>query len=235
MVYKYIVSAQTDPYYNLALEKCLFDEVSAGKTILYLWQNDNTIVIGKNQNPLSELRLEEFISNQGKLARRLSGGGAVYHDVGNLNFSFISRSTEVGEVSYQNILTEALLEFGLEASFNGKNDLLIGGKKFSGNAAYDDGNIICQHGTLLVNTDVEKMSYYLTPDLSKLERNHVKSISARVTNLSELCSKVSIDSLMQAIIRSLCAERFEGLVSEEKLHQNMEFFSNNKWLMEGKG
>lgn len=234
MIYKYIVSEETDPYYNLALEKYLFDEVCLGETLIYFWQNDNTIVIGKNQNPFSELRLEEYVSNGGRLARRMSGGGAVYHDMGNLNFSFITKKSEIGQVSYQNIITEALLKFGLRVSFNGKNDLLIDGKKFSGNAAYDDGNIVCQHGTLLVDSDIKRMSFYLTPDISKLEKNHVKSVSARVVNLSELSPDISIDNLMHIIIKNLCAERLDIVVNSEKLRKNIDFFSDKNWLRGGK-
>lgn len=234
MEYKYTVSEKYDPYFNLAYEKYLFDEVSIGETIIYLWQNDNTIVIGKNQNPKSEMLLDKFISDGGKLARRMSGGGTVYHDLGNLNFSFITKSNEIEQVSYQKVITSVLKYFGLKVEFNGKNDLLIGEKKFSGNATYDNGNIICQHGTLLVSTDLKKMSYYLTPDISKLERNNVKSVSSRVTNLSDLCPKISVEVLKQEIIRELKALKLNTIIDEDRLNKNIAFFSDEDWLMKGK-
>lgn len=157
-MYKYICSENTSPYYNLALERSLFDFVDEDTVILYLWQNSHTIVIGKNQNAYAECKVDEFIKDGGTLARRPSGGGAVYHDLGNLNFSIICKESIAKEHTYQRIVKEALGYFGIVSEFNGRNDLTVDDKKFSGNAFYVKDDVLCQHGTILINSDFKELS-----------------------------------------------------------------------------
>jgi lipoyltransferase and lipoate-protein ligase len=234
-VYKYICSENTSPYYNLALERSLFDFVDEDTVILYLWQNSHTIVIGKNQNAYAECKVDEFIKDGGTLARRPSGGGAVYHDLGNLNFSIICKESIAKEHTYQRIVKEALSYFGIVSEFNGRNDLTVDDKKFSGNAFYVKDDVLCQHGTILINSDFKELSKYLTPDISKLERNHVKSVESRVVNLSEISDKITVESMKEAMIKATNAVRLEEEPTESKVEEYKKIFENDEWILEGKG
>ena len=234
-MYKYICSENTSPYYNLALERSLFDFVDEDTVILYLWQNSHTIVIGKNQNAYAECKVDEFIKDGGTLARRPSGGGAVYHDLGNLNFSIICKESIAKEHTYQRIVKEALRFFGIVSEFNGRNDLTVDGKKFSGNAFYVKDDVLCQHGTILINSDFKELSKYLTPDISKLERNHVKSVESRVVNLSEISDKITVESMKEAMIKATNAVRLEEEPTESKVEEYKKIFEDDEWILEGKG
>lgn len=197
---EYLLTDCTDPYRNLAVEQSLMKQVRKRSYILFLWQNEHTIVTGRNQDPYQECRAEEFRKSGGKIARRRSGGGAVYHDLGNLNFSILCHESDAEECAYQRIVGCALEQFGMTAEFNGRNDLLYQGRKFSGNAAYTENGILCRHGTILVDTEIGKMTYYLTPDQGKLDRNHVGSVASRVINLGNISKDITVDSLKTALI-----------------------------------
>ena len=233
-MYKYICSENISPYYNLALERSLFDFVDEDTVILYLWQNSHTIVIGKNQNAYAECKVDEFIKDGGTLARRPSGGGAVYHDLGNLNFSIICKESIAKEHTYQRIVKEALSYFGIVSEFNGRNDLTVDDKKFSGNAFYVKDDVLCQHGTILINSDFKELSKYLTPDISKLERNHVKSVESRVVNLSEISDKITVESMKEAMIKATNAVRIGEVPTESKVEEYKKIFENDEWILEGK-
>ena len=233
-MYKYICSENTSPYYNLELERSLFDLVDEDTVILYLWQNSHTIVIGKNQNAYAECKVDEFIGAGGTLARRPSGGGAVYHDLGNLNFSIICKESIAKEHTYQRIVKEALRFFGIVSEFNGRNDLTVDDKKFSGNAFYVKDDVLCQHGTILINSDFKELSKYLTPDISKLERNHVKSVESRVVNLSEISDKITVESMKEAMIKATNAVRLGKAPTESKVEEYKKIFENDEWILEGK-
>ncbi|MBF1014968.1 MAG: lipoate--protein ligase family protein [Lachnospiraceae bacterium] len=233
-MYKYICSENTSPYYNLALERSLFDFVDEDTVILYLWQNSHTIVIGKNQNAYAECKVDEFIKDGGTLARRPSGGGAVYHDLGNLNFSIICNESIAKEHTYQRIVKEALGYFDIVSEFNGRNDLTVDDKKFSGNAFYVKDDVLCQHGTILINSDFKELSKYLTPDISKLERNHVKSVESRVVNLSEISDKITVESMKEAMIKATNAVRLGKVTTESKVKEYKKIFENDEWILEGK-
>lgn len=233
MLYKYVISNQTNPYRNLAIEHELMGYVTAGMAILYLWQNDNSIVIGRNQNVLCECKLDEFLENGGSVARRHSGGGAVYHDLGNLNYSIISTSEDYEECRYQEIVRKALTEFDLFAEYNGRNDLIVSGRKISGNAVYTDGNVTCQHGTILVSSDIEKMTYYLTPEKSKLERNHVSSIASRVVNLQILNKEITVEKMKQSLIQAVAADELSCLMENKKIEELTKFYGSKAWIYGG--
>lgn len=226
MIYKYFISERTDPYYNLALEQLLFRYCNDNTAVLYLWQNDNTIVVGKNQDIPSECRAAEFTAAGGRIARRRSGGGAVYHDLGNQNFSVICQNGCLSEVEYIGIIIGALEKLGITAEFNGKNDVIAGDKKVSGSAFYDDGHIFCGHGTVLICTDINKMMKYLTPNSEKLKRNGVKSVGARVINLSELNPNVTADMVRTAMIESVSAVPLEIDISEEDILRLTEIYAD---------
>ena len=207
-------SGSLDPFWNLAMEQHLLDTVPSGCCLLYLWQNENTVVIGRNQNPWAECRVVLLEEEGGHLVRRLSGGGAVFHDRGNLNFTFLVPTGDYDLRKQQRVLLEACKSFGIPAELSGRNDLTADGRKFSGNAFYRSGDRSYHHGTLLVDTDGEKLSRYLTPAKAKLEAKGVASVRSRVVNLVELCPGITIGGLKRALVSAF--ESVYGLPSRPK-------------------
>ena len=197
-----ICTDSTDPYYNLALEEYLLSQIPADGVILYLWQNAHTVVIGRNQNPWTECRISLLQQDQGHLARRLSGGGAVYHDLGNLNFTFLCSDKEYDLQKQLSVIQKAVSYCGIAAEFSGRNDLLADGKKFSGNAFYHSKDKAYHHGTLLVNTDTDRLSRYLSPPKAKLESKGIASVRSRVVNLRELAPELTCDAMKQYMIQA---------------------------------
>lgn len=178
------------------------DTTGIGVAILYLWQNAHTVVIGRNQNALDECNVQALENSGGKLARRLSGGGAVYHDLGNLNFTFLT-SPEDFDVSRQmTVLLEALASLGVAAEKSGRNDLTIDGRKFSGHAFYHRGDASYHHGTLMVDVDFDEMSRYLNVSPLKLGAKGVSSVRSRVTNLRAVSPSLTIPALKEALVTS---------------------------------
>ena len=194
----YITSC-TDPYRNLAAERYLLEHTSAGSVTLYLWQNKNTVVIGRNQNPWAECNMALLRQDGGHLVRRLSGGGAVYHDSGNLNFTFLTDATYDLDRQLTVIIT-ALGTLGIKAEKSGRNDILVNGRKVSGNAFYTSGNKKYHHGTLLIDVKTDVMAKYLTVSPLKLQAKGVSSVKSRVLNLKEACPNLTVAALLQALI-----------------------------------
>lgn len=189
-----------DPYYNLATEQYLLESTESGCCTLYLWQNQNTVVIGRNQNPWLECRTSLLEQDGGHLARRLSGGGAVFHDLGNLNFTFLVPEEDYSVDRQLNVIQTACAALGLETERSGRNDILCQGRKFSGNAFYTHNGKSYHHGTLLVHADTEKLGRYLTPSKAKLKSKGVSSVRSRVINLRELAPTLTIDALKAALL-----------------------------------
>ncbi len=199
---KYYISDGLDPYRNLAIEKYLFDTVGDDCLILYLWQNKNTVVIGRNQNPWAECNCSLLSEEGGKLARRLSGGGAVFHDIGNLNFTFLCSTENYNTEKQMSVIKEACSLAGIETELSGRNDILAEGRKFSGNAFYNSKGKSYHHGTLLICADTEKMTRYLTPTKAKLEAKGVKSVKSRVVNLSSLSMGLTCKDMIENMLSS---------------------------------
>ncbi|HCY06179.1 MAG TPA: lipoate--protein ligase [Erysipelotrichaceae bacterium] len=191
----YIESDSFDPYYNLALEEKLLDICKEEDLIFYLWQNDNTVVIGKNQSAYKECNIDLMEKDGVKLSRRISGGGAVYHDLGNLNFTFVMHRNNYDLNRQLTVIKEALNKHGAYAYFSGRNDILIGEKKISGNAFYLTDKACYHHGTILINSDLEKLSKYLQVSKSKLKANGVNSIKSRVDNVSTFVKDITIETV----------------------------------------
>ena len=183
---RFLNSTSFDPYYNLAAEQHLMNTMEADTAILFLWQNQNTVVLGRNQNPWRECRTSLLEADGGHLARRFSGGGAVYHDLGNLNFTFLLPTSDYDVPKQLSVILKACRELGIPAAATGRNDLTVEGRKFSGNAFYKNGAISCHHGTLMVQVDREKLGRYLNPSPAKLCAKGVESVRSRVVNLSDL-------------------------------------------------
>lgn len=190
----------TDPYDNLALEEYLTETVGEGTCILYLWQNQHTVVIGRNQNAWQECRTTELERDGGHLTRRLSGGGAVYHDLGNLNFTFCVRTADYDLRRQQSVIVEACRLLGIPAEISGRNDVLSGGRKFSGNSFYSHHGRSFHNGTLLVNVNMAELGKYLAPSQAKLASKGVASVRSRVVNLSELVPGLTVDAVADAML-----------------------------------
>ena len=180
-----IINDSSDAYYNLAAEEYLIDHFD--EDVVMLWRNDNTVVIGKNQNTIEEINREYVEANDISVVRRLTGGGAVFHDMGNVNYTIIQSYRE-GLFSNYEYFTEAVRDFlhslGVRAELSGRNDLMIEGKKFSGNAQCVRDGRMMHHGTLMFSSDVKDISGALTPNAKKFESKGVKSVQSHVTNIS---------------------------------------------------
>ncbi len=232
---KIYLSGSTNPYHNLAVEEYLLGRAGAGECILYLWQNRHTVVIGRNQNAFKECKAEQLAADGGFLARRMSGGGSVFHDLGNLNFTFLVPKPLYDVDRQLSVILRALEDFGLRAEKTGRNDICIEGKKFSGNAFYKDEKACFHHGTLLVGADLSMMSHYLRVSAAKLEANSVESVKSRVVNLQSLCAELTIDKLKAALIRAFGAlyappETLEdGALDGREIEALTEKYASESW------
>lgn len=190
-----IIGNQYNPHLNLAVESSLLDEGDANVVTMFLWKNQQTVVYGYNQNPFTECNVELLLSEGGFAARRRTGGGAVYHDLGNLNFSFVANKKHYDVAKQMSVIQKALEIFGLKTEVSGRNDILFDGRKFSGNAfgIYKDRRL--HHGTILIKTDGEKLAKYLKVNPAKLQKHGVKSVASRIINLSEVAD-ITSDSII---------------------------------------
>lgn len=199
---QYLDWAGHDPYGNLALERYLLEHTSKDTCTLLLWQNDNTVVIGCNQNPWKECKTSLLTEEGVNLARRFSGGGAVYHDLGNLNFSFICPEEIYDQETQFRVIQQACQYAGIEAAVSGRNDLQVGDKKFSGNAFFHQGGVACHHGTLLISSNYEKLSRYLTPSKAKLAGKGVDSVRSRVANLQTFAPEMTVETMKRFLLKA---------------------------------
>jgi len=194
-----------DPHHNLATEELLMRRLPPGQAVLFLWQNAHTVVIGSGQNAWRECHTDRFTSEGGTLARRKSGGGAMYQDLGNLNFSFIVPKEDYDVARQCRVILKAVEALGLHPIQSGRNDLTVDGRKFSGNAFRMMESAALHHGTLLVRANTEIMGRYLNASPDKLAGKGVRSVPARVVNLSELCD-VDVNRMRDEVIVAFRAE-----------------------------
>lgn len=218
-----ILGTSENPWHNLALEELLFDQ-EPQDMIFYLWQNQNTVVIGRHQNAWKECQVSLLEKEGGRLARRSSGGGAVYHDLGNLNFTFITRKETYDVKRQLSVVLRAVRSFGVEAEFTGRNDLVLtpGGEKFSGNAYRYSRSTGLHHGTILVNADMNKLSRYLAPSKEKLVSKGVESVRARVKNISEVNIEITIPLMKDALITAFFQENGAAQVFSDQVFEGPE-------------
>ncbi|MBO6055159.1 MAG: lipoate--protein ligase [Oscillospiraceae bacterium] len=229
---------ETNPYHNLAVEESLLRWISPGACVLYLWQNEKTVVIGKNQNAIAECNVPMLEHDGGHLARRISGGGAVFHDLGNLNFTFVTASEDFQVTTQTEVILRALHQLGIPAERNGRNDLTLQDRKFSGHAYYRGRKSSFHHGTLMLQVDLEKLSAYLRPSPLKLSARMVSSVRSRVVNLCDLLPDLTTDLLKEALADAFgntyglpCRILSESSLAPEMISEAEARLSSPEWIL----
>jgi len=198
----FYVSPSGDGWKNLAADEWFLDNLEADELVLYFYVNRNAVIIGRNQNPWKECNLTAMDRDGVQLVRRVTGGGAVFHDGGNLNFSFIAGPGRYDQDRQFGLILDAVRSLGIPCEFSGRNDLLADGRKFSGNAFCARGGNRQHHGTLLVSADMTRLQNYLQVDPRKLQAKGVSSVRSRVCNLNEFRPDLSVPVLLDALRRA---------------------------------
>ena len=209
-----VLTDEVNPHKNLAVEEALLRSVRPGEATLFLWQNKHTVVIGAGQNAWRECDTALLQKEGGTLARRSSGGGAVYHDLGNMNFSFLLPRADYDLMRQLGVVLEAVRSLGIDAQATGRNDLTVNDRKFSGNAFRLLKQSALHHGTLLVDADMEKVGRYLNVDPLKLQAKGVQSVRSRVVNLTE-SRPLTVAQMAEAMKAAFC--RAYGPCGEERV------------------
>ncbi|MDD3269300.1 MAG: lipoate--protein ligase [Syntrophomonadaceae bacterium] len=204
-----VINQSNDPYFNLALEEYAVKNLPDSENYFILWQNRPAVIIGRNQNTLEEINHDYIKEMEITVARRMSGGGAVYHDYGNLNFTFVVAENNdfANFAKFTRPVINALGRLGIAAENNGRNDITIAGKKFSGNAQFKHKNRLMHHGTILFASNFEEMVEALNPSAEKISSKGIKSVRSRVTNISEhLVQPISIEEFKQILTEEVFRE-----------------------------
>ncbi|MBK5253103.1 MAG: lipoate--protein ligase [Peptostreptococcaceae bacterium] len=230
---RYVVSDTTDAYENLATEEYLTFNVREDECVLFLWQNANTVVIGKNQNAWKECNVSLLEEASGKVARRMSGGGAVYHDLGNLNFTFCAKKKNFDKERQTKVILKAMKLLGVEALRSGRNDLLIEGKKFSGHAYFRHKDFCYHHGTIMFDVNKEDIAKYLNVSKEKLDSKGVNSVKSRVINIKEINDKITLRSLKVALLEAFEKE-YKGVATRCKTNETskelVDKYKSYEWI-----
>lgn len=193
------VSTSGDGWRNLGMDEYFIDHLGPDDMLLYFYINQNAVIIGRGQNPWVECDLSAMEQDHVQLVRRITGGGAVYHDCGNLNFSFIAGENVYDLQRQLGLILSAVRALGIPCDFSGRNDLLADGRKFSGNAFCQRGHVRQHHGTLLISSELSRLQNYLTVDPRKLKAKGAKSVRSRVCNLNEFLPSLSCGSMLAAL------------------------------------
>ena len=200
------ISGSPDGWRNLAVDEYFLDRMGRDDLLLYFYINENAVIIGRGQNPWAECDLSAMERDNVQLVRRITGGGAVYHDCGNLNYSFIAGEARYDTDRQFGMILSAVRALGIPCSFTGRNDLLADGRKFSGNAFCARRNIHQHHGTLLVRADLDRLKRYLTVDPLKLQAKGVKSVRSRVGNLCDFRPELTVEAFRETLSQAFAAE-----------------------------
>ena len=184
---RFLRNPETDPYYNMAFDEYCLESLTIDEPVFYLWQNRPAVIVGLNQEVNTEVNLDYLKQNDIVLARRVSGGGAVYHDWGNLNYTIVGRSEDLERdyPEYAGLMMQALRKLGVSAELSGRNDILVEGKKVSGFAKRVSKNRLMVHGTLMYDVNLDVLTQSLNPPVTKLQTKGIASVRSRVTNLCE--------------------------------------------------
>jgi len=212
-----LISDSYDPWFNLAVEETIFRQMPTTQRVLFLWRNAETVVIGRAQNPWKECNTARMAQDNVRLARRSSGGGAVFHDLGNTCFTFMAGKPEYDKSVSTALVLSALHNLGIHATASGRNDLEVettdGMRKISGSAYKETQDRGFHHGTLLLNADLTRLANYLNPDPKKLQAKGITSVRARVANLADISPGVTHQQICDSIISAFFAlygERVEA-------------------------
>ncbi len=228
-----IVESQSlDIYRNLAIEEYLMEHATEHSSVLFLWRSNCAVVMGKNQNPWCECRLDRMHAEGVSLARRISGGGTVYHDAGNLNYCVIVDRTKYREERAYEMVFQALSRFSIRAEKTGKSNLSVDGLKFSGNAFCFRKGRALHHGTLLLNTDLERLNHYLGSLFARIETHAIRSTPAKVINLGLGVSEVSSalqDSFLSRYGKTDLVRWSEDELDQDRLESFTEKQSGDSW------
>lgn len=200
------ISDSRDGWRNLAMDEYFIDSIGSEDMLLYFYINDNAVIIGRGQNPWVECNLAAMDRDGVQLVRRITGGGAVFHDAGNLNFSFIAGEKIYNLERQLGMILNAVRSLGIPCDFSGRNDLLADGKKFSGNAFCQRGHVRQHHGTLLLNADLSRLQNYLNVDPRKLQSKGAKSVHSRVCNLGEYVPGLNCEQMLGALSKAFREE-----------------------------
>ncbi len=233
---KYIRTENTYPYRNLAMEEYLTMHAAPGECILFLWQNRRTVVVGKNQNCWKECNVSRLEADGGYLVRRLAGGGAVYHDLGNLNFTFCVNEEDYDLPRQMDVICRAVRSMGIDAVPTGRNDITVDGRKFSGNAFLNHQGHCYHHGTLMLSVDQEDLNRYLTVDREKLVSKGIDSVRGRVICLRDLKPDLGVDEMASALqtsfseVYGLPVEQLsESSLPAESIQSAEDRFASPEW------
>ena len=196
-----------EPWFNLAMEQHVFEKLDRSRSYFLLWQNDNSIIVGKNQNTVAEINSAFVKERDIKVARRLTGGGAVYHDLGNLNFTFIADAKDAAKIDFALFcrpVARALQALGVKAELSGRNDITVDGRKFSGNSQYLRGGRLLHHGTIMFDSDLDVLTEALAVAEDKIVSKGCQSVRSRVTNLREhLPAGVSLEEFRAVLLKNI--------------------------------
>ena len=189
---RYIKNPSTNPYYNMAFDEYCLESLSIDEPVFYLWQNRPAVIVGFNQEVNTEVNLDYLKENGIDLVRRVTGGGAVYHDLENLNYTIVGRSEDLERdyPEYASLLAKALQTLGVPATLSGRNDILVEGRKVSGFAKRVCKNRLMVHGTLMYNVDVDVLTNVLNPSTTKLQSKGIASVRSRVANLCDYLPEI---------------------------------------------
>ena len=227
----FYITPTRDGWQNLAIDEYLLNTLKADELCLLIYVNENAVIMGKNQNPWAECDLEKMREDSVQLVRRCTGGGAVYHDNGNLNYSFIAHKDRYDEERQTQLILDTLKDFGINGERSGRNDLTVDGRKFSGTAFCSRGENRQHHGTLLIDANMTKLGNYLTAAPQKLESKGIKSVRSRVVNLKEITPTLRPETVIKAIYEKFRVEygEFEELrLGNKSLEEVAELYERNR-------
>lgn len=231
------ITSSHNPWFNLATEAWLIEQ-AGDEDILFLWRNQPCVVIGKYQNPWAECNLAAMKEHDILLARRYSGGGAVYHDLGNTCFTFISPKSSFQKAQNFSLVIAALRALGISAETSGRNDITVSvsGKKVSGSAFQLTKTHGCHHGTMLINAKLSAVSDYLTPNKEKLLAKGIRSVASRVSNLSEI-TPITHEQFCDALIQTFSSRydtkpeiiTIDSTFSQNSLNKHYKNLKSENW------